>query len=36
MLHAWTVYPALVFVLATMWSILLYVAWKVIQISRDK
>ncbi len=36
MLHTVTAYPALVLTLAVVWGILLYVAWRVIQISRDK
>ena len=34
LMHVWVAYPALVFTMAVVWSLLLYVAWQVIQISR--
>jgi hypothetical protein len=34
LMHAWTAFPALVLTMTAVWGILLYIAWKVVQISR--
>ncbi len=34
MMHMWVAYPALVVTMVVVWGLLLYVAWKVVEIGR--